>query len=695
MKRFLSLLLVIVLLAVAIPTTAFADRTSSIIVTFKAFDAARDKTFREWAGFITNFYINDYVDGVYNDLLNESISVMMDYSSSHTYRSLGFKNYEYNGYSLNYDALVLEDREKAEELLKYAYMEQLSETVQKQAAKLVLSGFDSRDTGKWLELDAETGTWTYSPQLEAVTKTEQNELIKTTLDTAIKGIDRVLSVYNASVSLAGGKTNDVSDYIWTAANDAASKAVDHVFDYLDKELKEQLYSSMRKDIENNIISADDAAITYLRKTFVESENYNLIASSDITEQYIIFPIEAKRKVFKEAVNEVLSKYEKHKNNAGAIAKELYDNSSVLDKEKLKETDVSKKVIQIIAVDSARSITKTLLDVAKKNFYPKDESSETSDANSTTNTPSLGAIGNTIYDALKRAVDEVCNSYITQINTGKTGSESFSETFEENWRDMAVDLLKSALTNIAASEWKEFDSSLDIDHWTGATAASAGTIVEKVLEILKDINNGVPIDRKLVDLVVTIFGSLFTSGKVAVTIVGASFSGKIEGKLKAARETVQNYVKIFDPVKWLDLGFGILQVYRNWNDAHKANASADFEAFKGYQIWEVGSHGVQRGVAGFPSYADATNPNKITCDYLAQKVSQILNQLNTESTCIRELLQILSTKSDLKKAVVKHFEEKGMKEDELKQKLENQYEYIRRLYDAWDEQQQHNFPEYFN
>ena len=43
MKRFLSLLLVIVLLAAAIPTAALANRTSSISITFEAFDSDRDK----------------------------------------------------------------------------------------------------------------------------------------------------------------------------------------------------------------------------------------------------------------------------------------------------------------------------------------------------------------------------------------------------------------------------------------------------------------------------------------------------------------------------------------------------------------------------------------------------------------------------------------------------------------------------
>lgn len=695
MKRFLSMFLVVVLLAAAIPTTAFADRTSSITITFNAFDADRDKAFREWAGFITNFYINDYVDGNYNDLLNESITVMMDYSSSHTYRSLGFGKYEYNGYSLNYNALVLEDREKAEELLKYAYMEQLSESVQKQAAKLVLSGFDSRDTGKWLKLDAKTGTWTYSPQLEAVTKTEQNELIEATLDTAIKGIDRAVSIYKASVSLAGGETSDLSEYIWSGAKDAASNVVDHIFDYLDEELKKQLYSSMCKDIENYIISADDAAITYLRKTYVESENYSLSASNDITEQYIIFPTEVKRKVFKQAVDEVLSKYEEHKNSAGTIAKELYDNYSVLDKEELKKTDLSKKVGQIITIDIARSTMKTLLDAAKKNFYPEEKSDKTSSAKSTANTSSFDIIVDTVYDALKEAVDLVCDSYIKSINEGTTLSESFSKTFEKDWRDKVVELLKSKLANIEASEWKKFDNSSDTAHKYAAGAASSGAILEKLSEIIKDTINGDPTDKKWWELAVMFINfGLKQSPKLAVKL-SKKLKIEIGDTFKKKREFVKNCIEVVNPVKWLDLGYGILQVYRKWNDAHKGNASADFEAFKAVQLWEVGSKGVQRGVAGFPSYADATDPNKTTPDFLVQKVSQILNQLNTESTCIRELLQILSTKSDLKTAVVKHFEEKGMKEDKLKQTLKQQYGYIRRLYDAWDEQQQHNFCEYFS
>lgn len=700
MKRYLSLLLVIVLLVVAVPTTAFANGTSSITITFEAFDASRDKAFREWAGSITDFYINRYVDGVYNDLLNESISVMVDYSSSNTYRSLGFGKYEYNEYSLNYDALILEDREKAEELLKYTYMEQLSESAQKQAAKLVLSGFDSRDTGKWLELDAETGTWTYSPQLEAVTKQEQNELIEAACDFAIKAVERTYSVWTATVSLKGGKTDDVVGYVYSAAKDFASEAVDHIFDYLDKEMKEQLYSSMRKDIEDNIVSADDAAITYLRKTFVESENYNLSGLNDITEQDIIFPIEVKKKVFKQAVDEVLTAYEQHKNNAGIIAQELYDKSSVLDKEELKKTDVSQKILQMITVDAMRSAMKTLLDVAKKNFYPKEESDESTAGEeksdeSTTDTPSLGWFGNTFYDALKQGVDVVCDSYIEQIeNDTQTRSESLAVTFKENWQDVAVALLKNALSNITESQWKKLESSLDDSYRLEANAASYGRILVKVLEICKASLSGEPTDKLIWELGAEMVKVSDTDNSVINTLIFKYSEEKLGEYLKDARETIKNCAKIADPAAWLDLGFSLMQMCRTWNDTHKGNAAADFEAFKAYQLWEVGSHGIQRGVAGFPSYADAINPNKTTSDHLVQKVSQILQQLNSESTCTRELLQILSTKSDLKKAVVEHFEKKGMKEEELKQKLSTQYEYIRKLYDAWSEQQTSRFLDYF-
>lgn len=682
MKRFLSMLLVIVLLAAAIPTAAFADKTSSITVTFKAFDLKQDKAFREWAGFILDFYINKYTQGVYNGLLNESISVMKDYSDNHTYqKSLWGRNEEYNPYSLNYDALILEDKEQAEEMLKYTYLEQLSESVQEQAKKLTLGGFDSRDTGKWLALDAQTGQWTYSYQLEAVTKLEQNKLIETTIDTAIKAIDRVINVYNAKLSISG-KKSDAFETIWSCGNDIASNVLDHVFECLNKELKEQLRSSICDDIENNITAIDDAAITYLKKTYVESANYTL-GSTDITEQYIIFPSEIKSKIFEQAVSELLTKYEQNKALAKTTAAELYDKVSVLDKKELKETTAAKDITQIVLTDIIRSVMKTLLDVAKKKFFPDEKQS-------------LGALGATIFDALKDATDLACDALISQTTGDQTGSESLLTTFKENWKSNALSLLSKALTNIEESKWKEYSSSLSSSEKTGEIVAETAEIIKEIMEIIGDKKEGKNVADKIGKLSINILTKCLSHMAVDINI---PFSGtvtkEVTDTLKGAKGAIKDALKILDPIKWLDVASGVAKTAKAWNDAKKGNAAADYTAFKMYQDWEVGSYGIQRGVAGFPSKEDAINSNKTTGDYLVLKLSQIMTQLNTDSTCIRKLLQILSTKSDLKKAVVEHFKKKGMKEEELKQKLEQQYEYIRRLYDAWDEQQQHNFPEYFN
>lgn len=702
MKRFLSMLLVIVLLAAAIPTAAFADRTSSITVTFKAFDLKQDKAFREWAGYIIDFYVNTYTQGGYNDLLNESISVMKDYSDNHTYqKSLWGRNKDYNPYSLNYDALTLEDKEQAEEMLKYTYLEQLSESVQKQATKLSLGGFDSRDTGKWLTLDAQTGQWTYSYQLEAVTKLEQNKLIETTIDTAIKAIDRVVNVYNAKLSLSN-KSNDVFETIWSCGNEIASNVLDDVFDYLNKELKEQLRSSICKDIENNIITIDDAAITYLKKTYIESASYTL-GSSDITEQYVIFPTEKKIAIFEQAVHELLTKYEQNKAAAETTAANLYEKISVLDKQELKKTTAAKDITQIVLVDILRSVMNTFLDVAKKKFFSEEKNDKASGTGNQTgedNTKekkSLGALGNTIFDALKGATNQACEVLIKKINDKTTGSESLLSTFEATWRDEALKLLKSVLTNMQAAQWNEYYSSLNSSKERAAKYLGATDIFVDIIEIAGDVKNGRPIaGEKVMKIIEKILTSFFSSAAVDINV---PFSGKVTKEvtntLKDAKGAIEDAIKIIDPIKWLDVASGVAKTAKAWNDAKKGNAAADYTAFKMYQDWEVGSYGIQRGVAGFPSKEDVNNSNKTSGDYLAQKVSQILMQLNTESTCIRQLQTILGSQSDLKKAVVTHFEKKGVKEDKLKEKLANQYEYIRRLYDAWDEQQQHNFPEYFN
>lgn len=691
MKRFLSLLLVVVLLAAAIPTAALANRTSSISITFEAFDSDRDKAFRSWAGNITNYYIEVYTKEYLNDLLNEAIAVMQKYSADNTYQRTGWgsDDYEYDPYSLNYEALYTENPEQAEELLELAYLEQLSESIQTHASKLKLEGFDSRDTGKWLSIDTTTGQWTYDYQLEAVTKMEQNKLVENTLDTALKAIDGAVKVYNLSI-VKGTDANKTFNSLWDSAMTAAPKIVDDIYEYLNKELQEQMTASLKNDIVNNILFADDAAITYLRKTYVESANYTLKGTTEITEQDIIFPAQRKQEIFKKAVDKLLSAYEAQKTEAPSIAAEIISGTKSFTVDDLKAKCDSRKITYIVTLELLRSAIKLAFDGAKENFNMKGwKGNESKFGKENT---SIGWLGSSLYDALYAAVGTTCDLLIDKAINGE--DITWSGWWDE-YKKSALKTLTGVFNNISNETMKNYTTFWEKTDEKKGVAAEVSEIVVDLMSIGADLMNGKEITEIATRLESVIWKAItYIATHIAIdkATTYLTNTSKIAETLKTS---VSEFLKAIDPAKWADVGVGIVNTARALHDAKGGNAASNYTAFKMYQIWEVGSHGIQRGVAGFPSYEDATNPNKITADYLTQKVSQILQQLNTESTCISELLQILSTKSDLKKAVVEHFKEKGMKEVYLTQKLLDQYTTIRRLYDAWSEQQTTRFPEYFN
>lgn len=688
MKRFLSLLLIIVLLAAAIPTAALANKTSSITITFEAFDSDRDKAFRSWAGNIINYYIEFYAKEYLNNLLNEAIAVMQKYSADNTYQRTGRESddYEYDPYSLNYEALYMEDPEQAEELLELAYLEQLSKSIQVHASKLKLEGFDSRDTGKWLSIDTTTGQWTYSYQLEAVTKMEQNKLVENTLDTALKAIDGAVKVYNLSITLGGNEPDKTLKSLWDSAMEAAPKIIDDIYEYLNEELQEQMTASLKNDIVNNILFADDAAITYLRKTYVESGNYTLKGTTEITEQDIIFPTQRKQEIFNKAVDKLLSAYEAQKTKAPSIAAEIISGTKPFTVDDLKAKCDSKKITYIVAVELLRSAIKFAFDGAKEKFNINESGSGKKIDTS------AGGIGKSIYDVLYSAIGTTCD---LMVDNAISGTAITWSAWWTKYKEVAKKALQTTLKNLSEDEWKNYDSFQKDSHNLKPVAVDIVSIEVDLMSIHKDIKENkdpIEIEKKLEGVV----WKLITTIVAQIAIDKAKASVENTAKVSSTlRKSVTEFLKTVDPVKWADVGVGIVNTARALHDAKSGNAASNYTAFKMYQIWEVGSRGIQRGVAGFPSYEDATNPNKTTTDYLTQKVSQILQQLNTESTCISELLQILSTKSDLKKAVVEHFEKKGTKEEDLKQKLQRQYEGIRKLYDAWSEQQTTRFPEYFN
>lgn len=693
MKRFLSMLLVIVLLAAAIPTAAFADRTSSITVTFKAFDADLDKAFRQWAGTVIDHYVGIYTH-VYNDLLYESVTVMKDYSDNHIYRRTGWGtgDYEYDPYSLDYDTLYREDPKQAEELLELAYLEQLSESIQKHAAELKLGGFDNRDTGKWLTLDTTTGQWTYSYQLEAVTKMEQNKLIENTIDTAIKTIDGAVKVYNLAI-VKGKDPNSTFNSLWKSAMSTAVKINDDIFEYLNNKLQDQLYVSLKKDIVNNIKFADDAAVTYLRKTYVESAEYVLKGTTDITEQDTIFPTQRKREIFKQSVDKFLAAYEAQKAEAQDIAEKIISGTETLDVQTLKAKCDGSKITNIIAIELLRSATKLVFEGVKENFNVKGWSlSKKKSAFGDVDT-SAGWIVSSIYDALSSAADATCN---VLIDNATSGTKITWSGWWDQYKKTAVSNLQTTLSNLDKEAWKDYgkDGRYNSSDLKKVVATEIADIVIDVIGIGADLVNGKETSEIVTKLEKVIMKALtYIAAHIAVNEATTRLgnTAKIADTLK---KSVGEFLKAIDPASWADVGVGIVNTARSLHDAKSGNAAAEFTAFKMYQLWEVGSKGVQRGKAGFPTLQDANDPNKTTSDYLVQKVSQVLEQMNTDITCTDELITVLRSNSDLKKAVVAHFKEKGISEESLIAKLSSRRNDTNTLYEHWNSQQLKEYSEYF-
>ena len=684
--------LVIVLLVAAVPTAALADRTSSITVTFNAFDPDLDSAFRKWAGAVIDNYVNVYARDVYNDLLDESIAVMQEYSTNHTYRRTGFDSddYEYDPYSLNYEALYMEDPKQAEELLELAYLEQLSESVQEHAEKLYLGNLDGSVTGKWLTLDAKTGQWTYSYQLEAVTKMEQNKLIENAIDTAIKAIDGAVKVYTVATALDGKDPNKTFESLWKGVTSAATKINDEIFAYLNDKLQDQLYVSLKNDIVNNIKYADDAAVTYLRKTYVESAEYVLKGTTDITEQDIIFPTQRKREIFKKSVDKLLAAYEAQKAEAQDIAEKIISGTETLDVQTLKAKCNSFVIIEIITIELARSAIKIAIDSAKNNFYKKKGSSKPESAFGDVDI-STSWVGDSLYDALNGAVDATCTELINSATEGtKITWSGWLEAYKKNF----VKSLKDTLANINKESWSSYGGSFEKSDALKAGSAQVTKMIITLMEIQKaynDTKDEVAFGNGLNELAWEGVGWIVTC--LAAKKVTASLEDKAD-LFKTLKGNCEAFLKAVDPAHWADVGVGIVNTARDLHDAKSGNAASNLTGFKMYQIWEVGSKGIDRLKGSFPSLDDAADSNKTTWDELAQKISQILTQLKTDATCITELLTILNSKSDLKEAIVSHFEEKGMTKEKLVIALNTQYSKAYSHYTAWSNQQQHNFPEYF-
>lgn len=698
MKRRIGLFMAIILLITSIPVSSLADTSyPPVTVTFEAYspDRSLEKEFRALATLQLEEYHRDYAEYVAE--LYEACDVIQDYRSKNTFGRLSLfsSDYSFNENIASFDDYYHENPDEATAYFKLYYMERLASSVQERIALQ----FNREYSGTWknVEYNPATGTWDYSLKLDLLNEMDEVALYNQAINTAIDALSEWSKTYNKKVNIDLKDNQNIWEALINFADKTATSIVDDIAENLMNEFENALIDAIRVDIANDIISADEAAIQYLKTTFVESKNTGEVGRDDLTVGNFMAMSETEKSVFMEAVDELIRLYEAQKGVANTTAYNLVKDISIWDGVDKKAVCEGWALTGIIAYGVMKNGIETLIDEMVKD-YTKELKNENVKA-------LITAVGGAIKTSISTCLDAKIDTIKKTGQNCKVTMEELKEALQKKledigWEFFEVLLSKSNLIDsmfelsedeITFSKWLD-----DSNGWESADDLSSKVYnflkkfakdnLKDIIEAIRKYAEGKRDDAKgMVNQIILKFGDQLLAEAVDTNgYYSFSWSALLDKQDGISNLTTIVYdsietLNVIDIKGWAEVGVNISLTASKAEDVIRGNAAADSLGRDILDFKEAAADAIAR-ISEYLQPDQILDPEQSYCYEISRKVEQILERMQVDRDCLEKLMTLLEGDSSLKEAIVKHFKkEHSVDESTLKNNISDHYTQLNAYY----------------
>lgn len=698
MKRRIGLFMAIILLITSIPVSSLADTSyPPVTVTFEAYspDRSLEKEFRALAALQMEEYHGDYAEYVAE--LYEACDVIQDYRSKNTFGRLSLfsSDYSFNENIASFDDYYHENPDEATAYFKLYYMERLASSVQERIALQ----FNREYSGTWknVEYNPATGTWDYSLKLDLLNEMDEVALYNQAINTAIDALSEWSKTYNKKVNIDLKDNQNIWEALINFADKTATSIVDDIAENLMNEFENALIDAIRVDIANDIISADEAAIQYLKTTFVESKNTGEVGRDDLTVGNFMAMSETEKSVFMEAVDELIRLYEAQKGVANTTAYNLVKDISIWDGVDKKAVCEGWALTGIIALEVIKETFNTVIDLVAKDYADSVKEKMTENNKTPTSKDAsftsffAGTFPTMVKECISTAIDARIESIKTSGDTSSFTFENLKKAFKEGFRDSLLKIIEGYAKSL--SKWDVDSVGEDANAILQWFVENSVKITECAAHFAKKENAEAKaildeLEVSFTDAMLKVFLETGYNEQSLQLSVWMDKRYGITSMETIAYDVLQKITTVdkggktkllIDIKGWAEVGVNISLTASKAEDVIRGNAAADSLGRDILDFKEAAADAIAR-ISEYLQPDQILDPEQSYCYEISRKVEQILERMQVDRDCLEKLMTLLEGDSSLKEAIVKHFKkEHSIDESTLKNNISDHYTQLNAYY----------------
>lgn len=525
---------------------------------------------------------------------------------------------------------------------------------------------------------------------------DEVDLYNQAINTAIDALSEWSKTYNKKVNVDLKDTQNLWEAFIKFADSTATSIVDDIAENLMNEFENALIDAIRVDIANDIISADEVAIQYLKTTFLESKDTGELGQNDLTVGNFMAMSETEKGIFMDAVSELIRLYEAQKGVANTTAYNLVKDISIWDGVDKKAVCEGWVLTEIIALEVLKETFNAIVDFVAKDAANSVKEQKTE--NNRTPTSYEASITSLLADAapamIKESVSTAIDAQIESIKaSGDTSSVTFAElkkTFKEGFQDSLLKIIEGYAKSL--STW-------DVDSVDEDANAILQWFVKNSVKITECATHFVKKENAEAKAILDDLGASFAEAMLQVFLETGYKNDNLELSVFldkrygiTSMETVAydvlqkittvdkdgNQKLLIDIKGWMEVGTNIALSYSKAMDVIRGNAAADSLGRDILDFKKAAADSIAR-IGEYLQPDQIRDPEQSYCYEITRKIEQVLERMQVDRDCLEKLMTLLNGDSSLKEAIVNHFKAQGVDESTLKTNVSNHYTELNAYY----------------